>query len=237
MRPLRASATRARLGGRFGWQAERSQPQTRWLLRGGDELFRSIYTRAEISPPQVIAMCSAIAGEGKTTVSLGLAVTLAQDFPADRVLLVETDLDRPILAADFDVEPTPGLAECILNGAPVEVACRATELDNLRLMPAGTLIGNAGRLLRSPAMPKVVEDLRQTGAVVILDVPAVFVNSDALPLTDLADGLIFVVRGGVTPVDVVDKALGELDAAKLRGIVLNGRSSSVPRWLRHLYGG
>src|SRR5438105_7537063 len=69
-----------------------------WLLTGADELFRGIYTRAGIGASEVVAVCSAIAGEGKTAISLGLGVTLAQDFPERRVLLVETDFQRPGLA-------------------------------------------------------------------------------------------------------------------------------------------
>src|SRR5438094_7332903 len=63
-----------------------------WLVPGADELFRGIYTRAGIGASEVIAITSAIAGEGKTAISLGLGVTLAQDCPERRVLMVETDL-------------------------------------------------------------------------------------------------------------------------------------------------
>src|SRR6185436_15825172 len=68
------------------------QDQRDWLFAGADELFRNLYTRAGIGfTSEVMAVSSAIAGEGKTTVSLGLAVTVAQDYPERRVLLVETD--------------------------------------------------------------------------------------------------------------------------------------------------
>src|SRR5262245_66504589 len=80
--------------------------QRDWLFSGADELFRNLYTRAGIGfTSEVLAVSSAIAGEGKTTVSLGLAVTVAQDYPERRVLLVETDFQRPTLADDFGVEP------------------------------------------------------------------------------------------------------------------------------------
>src|SRR5438132_6479986 len=75
-------------GGALATEAPRE-----WVFPNGDELFRSIYTRAAagFGRAEVVAVSSAINGEGKTTVGVGLAVTLAQDFPDRRVLLVETD--------------------------------------------------------------------------------------------------------------------------------------------------
>src|SRR4051794_14351476 len=103
-----------------------------------DEIFRGIYTRAGTGfVSEVMAVCSAIAGEGKTTVGVGLAVTIAQDFPERRVLLVETDLQRPVLATDFEIEASPGLIDCLVDGEPLLSVCRPTYLDNLHIVPAG----------------------------------------------------------------------------------------------------
>jgi Mrp family chromosome partitioning ATPase len=55
-------------------------------------------------------------------------------------------------------------------------------------------------------------------------------------LSDLADGVVWVVRAGATPAALVNRALEELDQVKLRGIVINGSQSAVPNWLRRLCG-
>ena len=233
-KPDEAPAGSLRLG-RPGGGITTEAPR-QWLVPGADELFRGIYTRAGTDAPESVAVCSAIAGEGKTTISLGLGVTIAQDFPERRVVVVETDLQRPVLARDFDVEPNPGLVDCLLNDQPLQVAYRATVLDNLHLVPAGGPTSNPGRALRSSRMATAVDTLRESYDLVILDVPAVLVNSDALLLTDLADGAIFVVRAGVTPISLVAKAVEQLDEGKLRGVVLNGAHSAVPGWLRRLCG-
>src|SRR3954453_23450617 len=112
------------------------------------EFFRGIYTRAGAGAAEILAVSSAIAGEGKTTVALGLALTLAQDFPDRRVLLVETDLERPALAHDFDMQPNPGLVECLISGQSIELACRASVLKNLQFLPIGGPAPDTGRLLR-----------------------------------------------------------------------------------------
>jgi len=210
--------------------------QRDWVLPGADELFRAIYTRAGAGGSEVLAVCSAIEGEGRTTVSLGLASTIAQDFPERRVLVVETDLHRPTLAVDFDVAPNPGLVECLLEGQSVQVAYRSTFLDNLDFLPAGGPTGDHRRLLASSRMAAAIDIMRQTHDVVIIDTPAVLTSSDALVVTDLADGVIFVVRAGVTPVALVNKALEQLDDDRVRGVVLNGGDSAIPGWLRRAAG-
>jgi receptor protein-tyrosine kinase len=184
----------------------------------------------------VIAVCSAIAGEGKTTIGIGLAVTIAQDFPDRRVLVVETDLQRPVLAEDFGVDSSPGLVDCLVAEAPLLSACRPTYLENLHILPAGALERIPGRPLRSSQMAVVVDAMRQNYHVVILDLPAVLSNSDSILLTDLADGVICVVRAGVTPTTLINRMLEQIEEGKLRGIVLNGTNSVVPGWMRRLLG-
>jgi capsular exopolysaccharide synthesis family protein len=201
-----------------------------------DEIFRRAYTRAGVRGSTVLAICSAIVGEGKTTISLGLATTFAQDFPERRVALVETDIERPILARELDLDPTPGLVECLLDDHPIQVAYRATSLENLHVVPAGAPISTASRILRSNRMAATVDAIRQTHDLVILDGPAVLVNSDARPLTELADGVMLVVRAGVTPRSHIKRAVAEIDGTALCGVVLNGASSPLPRWLRRLLG-
>jgi Mrp family chromosome partitioning ATPase len=211
--------------------------QRDWLFEGADELFRGLYTRAGIGfSSEVLAVSSAIAGEGKTSVSLGLAVTVALDYPERRVCLVETDFQRPTLAADFDVEPSPGLVDCILNDEPLELAFRGSFLDNLHLLPVGGPALGPGRPLRSSRMATIIDSLRQGYDLVVIDAPAILVNSDSVMLMDLADGALLVVRSGVTPSPMVTKALEQIDESKLRGIVLNGSQSAIPGWLRRLCG-
>lgn len=208
-----------------------------WLFPDADEYFRSIYTRAGTGfVPEVLAVSSAITGEGKTTVSVGLAVTMAQDFPEHRVLLVETSLHKPVLADDFGVEDTPGLVDCLVAGEPLLAACRPTYIDNLHIVPAGNVHGVVGRPLRSSQLAVVVDAMRQNYDTVILDLPSILTNSDAVLLTDVADGTICVVRAGVTPVTLVSRAVEQIEDTKLRGVVLNGSDTAVPGWLRRLAG-
>jgi non-specific protein-tyrosine kinase len=220
---------------RVGRGGALAHPATRDLAPPvAGEVFRGIYTRAGTGASEVIAITSAIDGEGKSTVSLGLAVTMAQDFPDRRVLLVETDLHTPSLAQDFAFDPSPGLINHLLDGEPLESVYRSTELGNLYVLPSGGPMASQERVLRSNMMAAAVASMRETYDFVVLDLASILVNSDALPMTDLADGVIVVVRAGVTPRSLVDKAVKLLNESKLLGVVLNGARPSTPGWLRRL---
>ena len=77
---------------------------------------------------------------------------------------------------------------------------------------------------------------RRNHDLVILDAPALLVSSDAALVTDQADGVVMVIRSGVTPMPIVNRALELVDEERLRGMVLNGAQSAVPSWLRRLFG-
>jgi capsular exopolysaccharide synthesis family protein len=204
------------------------------LIPGADELFRSLYTGFDVAGGTSIAVCSAISGEGKTTISLGLAVTIAQDLPDRRVVVVETDLWRPVLAADFGLDPDPGLVDCLLDRQPLESALRPTALDNLTLLTAGTIATSAQRLLRSSRMPELISALRRTHDIVIVDTPATLAHSEVGLISRMVEDVIFVVRTGVTPESALATALGRLQGSKVRGIVVNDDRSSVPQPVRRL---
>jgi len=224
-------------GGRHAIIAEirRKSPAERrtWPIPGADESFRSLYTSFDITSGTTLAVCSSVSGEGKTTVSLGLALAIAQDLPDRRVVLVETDLWRSVLAKDFGLQPDPGLVECLLDRQPVSAALRSTALDNLSFLVAGTETASAQRLLRSARMPQIVEELRRTHDVVILDTPALLAHSETALIARMAEEAIFIVRTGVTPANELTAALGRLQG-RVKGIVVNDARSAVPSVVRRL---
>jgi capsular exopolysaccharide synthesis family protein len=227
------------LGGRLGALPDLArrgvaQSARSWLVPGAEELFRSLYTSFEVTSGTSIAVCSAVSGEGKTTISLGLALAIAQDLPDRRVVVVETDLWHPVLASDFGISVAPGLVDCLLDRQRVGTALRATALDNLSLLVAGTKVPSAQRLLRSAVMPRLVEDLRRTHDVVILDTPAALAHSEVALLGRMVEDVIFVVRTGVTPARDLEAALTRMQNANLRGVILNDAHSSVPAAIRGL---
>jgi Mrp family chromosome partitioning ATPase len=85
-------------------------------------------------------------------------------------------------------------------------------------------------------MAEAIDAMRETYDLVVLDLDGLLVNSDTIPLTDLTDGVIVVVRAGVTPTALVNKAARLVDESRLRGVILNDTRSVIPRWVRRLCG-
>jgi Mrp family chromosome partitioning ATPase len=83
-------------------------------------------------------------------------------------------------------------------------------------------------------MPQIIEELRRTHDVVILDTPATLVHSEVALLARMIEDVIFVVRTGVTPARELATALGRLQGARVRGVVVNDARSSVPNAVRRL---
>lgn len=207
-----------------------------WVLPETRELYRSIYTRVGIASLKTLAVTSAVAGEGKTTTALGIATAYAQDFPLHRVVVVECDIQRSALAEDFGLSGATGFVEYLAEPVSGEDPCQSTLLENLHLLPAGKPVDNASRFFRSSRLGEALASLASEHELVILDLPPILGSSDAQVVSAAADGAILVARTGMTPTDLVRRAIDVLGES-LRGVVLNGTSSSVPPLFRRLIGG
>jgi Mrp family chromosome partitioning ATPase len=202
-----------------------------------DEVFRGVYMRAGAAAPGVLAVTSAVPGEGKSTLALALAALIAHDFPARRVLFVETDFERPQIAASLGLPPNPGLLECLVRDQVIrEDAFRATSLGNLEIVPAGGPDLNPTRWLCSRDIAETLGVLRRSHDLVVLDLPAVTAQSGVLALLGHADRVLFVVRTGGPPQSVVHAAIAQVPPEKLSGVVMNAARSHVPSWVRRLAG-
>jgi protein-tyrosine kinase len=181
--------------------------------------------------PYVLGITSALVGEGKTTVALHLAMTIARDT-YKRVCLIDLSLGKGELASRLGVpQRGEGVIPVLEDDSHVVPTLQLAGVDNLVIIPAGKLPANAPRLVRSPRVGQLIMSARTAFDVVIIDMPAV-ATDHALPLTRHMDGLLMVARAGVTPRDVVSQALDALGRDKVIGVTLNRIQTAGPAWLR-----
>lgn len=186
--------------------------------------------------PFILGVTSALVGEGKTTVALHLAMTIARDT-YKRVCLIDLSLGKGDLAARLGVpQRGEGVVPVLEDNSHVVPTLQLAGLDNLVIIPAGKVPSNAPRLVRSPRVSQLILSARSAFDVVIVDMPAV-ASDNALPLTRHVDGLLVVTRAGVTPRDVVNQALDSLGRDKVIGVTLNRIQAAGPAWLRKRVGG
>lgn len=190
------------------------------------ESYRSIRTMLMVSSPQgksnSVLFTSPLAGEGKSTTVANLGVTLAS--ASLRVVIVDSDLRKPKQASIFGLDGRLGLtrflsAQCDLTGLS-----RPTQVPNLHLIPSGPLPANPLELLTSKKMDQLVIHLRANFDYILFDAPPILAVSDAITLGPLADGIILISRGGITPKKALKQAKMKLDAHNLKclGVILNG---------------
>jgi capsular exopolysaccharide synthesis family protein len=166
-----------------------------------------------------LALTSALPGEGKSTLSLGLAAALARQ-PDKRVLLVEADLRRPSLSKSLGLAPASGLSEW-LHGYLDHVPVRIVSPDGFQLLVAGRAPLERPEVLASPRMEAFLGAARGLYDVVIIDGVPLLPVADATLFQDLVDGFLLVVRSRQTPREAIQRGLARLRADRIVGLVLN----------------
>lgn len=184
-------------------------------------LLRTRVTRAENGRPcRTIIVTSPNKGDGKSLTAANLALTMAHD-PQHRVLLLDADLRRPSQHTLFGLADTPGLSDVLMGGAALEEALVMIPDHRLTVLPAGLVPTQPAELLGSSGMRRVLETLRTRFDRILIDMPPAAPLADVPIASTMADGVLMIVRAGVTPKPDIERALISVDGAKVLGLVLN----------------
>jgi capsular exopolysaccharide synthesis family protein len=183
----------------------------------------------------VVGVTSAVYGEGKTTVAMNLAGTIAQNS-LQRVALVDANLRNWDLQTRLNLPPCAGLVD-ILEGGEDDLTnvIQKTELDNFTIVPAGRAAANPYRLARSPRLLEVMSALRMANEFIVMDMAPVLPVADTRVLASIVDGIVMVVAAGVTPREIVQRAMDAVGNERVLGVVLNGTQTSMPKMLQKFF--
>jgi capsular exopolysaccharide synthesis family protein len=190
-----------------------------------DEAFRHLRTGLLFAGveggPRTLAVTSALAGEGKTTVAVNLAISLAES--SARVLLIDGDVRSPQIHKELGGPMTPGLVDAVHGDWPLAGMIRSTAVPGLSILPAGRARSARGELLPGATLRRLLGELTQRFDVVIIDAPPVLPSATASVIGAVCDGVLFVVRAGRTEQAVGRDALDQLRrvGARVVGAVLN----------------
>lgn len=189
------------------------------------ECARAIRTSLLFSSPdrpfKVLLVTSTGPREGKTTTAISIGITMAQS--GQRVLLIDGDLRRPRLHRTFGVPSSAGLSTMILGESNVDDSVKNTGIDRLFLLPAGPVPPNPAELLQSQHYATVLDRLAERFDRIVIDSAPVGVVTDGLVMASRADGLVLVLRAGVTPKKAAWRGRRALQDVKahIYGAVLN----------------
>lgn len=191
------------------------------------EAYKSLRTNLEFlsasSGCKVILITSSVPEEGKSNVAINLATTMAAG--GKKVVLVDGDLRKGSLSRYLHLNRNrPGISNVVANQCTLADALVRFKNVQFTLLPVGPLPPNPSEMLATPAVEALFKGLREYYDYVIVDTPPVSVVTDAAVMCRFADGVILVVRPGVTTTQGAQLSKKNLEAvhAHILGVVLNG---------------
>ncbi len=176
---------------------------------------------------RTIAVTSANYGDGKTTVSTNLALSIALDVN-QTVVLVDLDLRSPSVHSVLGLETDVGLTDYIVDDAPVSKCLVRPNFERLTVLPITRPLENSSELLGTPKMAQLAHELktRYPNRMVIYDMPPLLSQDDTMAFLPQVDGVILVVRDGTTKAEDIEHCLHALEGSRLIGTVLNNSSET-----------
>jgi protein-tyrosine kinase len=208
----------------------------------GAEPFRTLRSRlSQIAGTRMlkrILITSSVPAEGKTFVAANLAQSIIRQ-PDRRVLLIDADLRASRLHVALGAPSRPGLTDYLRGEADEYAIIQCGPDENLCFIPGGNEVSNPSELLPSDRMRHLLDVVTPMFDFVIVDSPPATPVHDPSLLADLCDGVLFVVRAGVTDVELAEKAVAEFREKNLLGVVLNGaeREAAYGQYYSHYTGG
>ena len=218
-------------------------PNQRTMLFFGDEervgmeefrVLRSrLYQMQERTGLKTLLVTSALPREGKSFMAANLAQVLVHRN-GRKVLLIDGDLRAPRLHVDLGASGEPGLSE-LLSGEKDEFdVTQRGPLEGLFVIPAGRRRKNPAELVSNGQLKGLFTRLGGFFDWIVVDSPPLLV-SDTVIMAAYCDGVIMVIRSGMTPFDVVRKARRELDERPLVGTILNGVDPDQSPYTHYYY--
>ncbi|HYK20892.1 MAG TPA: polysaccharide biosynthesis tyrosine autokinase, partial [Pyrinomonadaceae bacterium] len=190
------------------------------------ESYRHLRTSLLLSsagqPPKTILVTSSQPSEGKTTTAINTAFMLAQT--GAEVLIIDCDLRRPRLHTQFEVANSKGLTTWLSGEKDLDNLLQVcSKTPNLKILTSGPVPPNPAELLGSEEMRRLLGQLSERFAHIIIDSPPAISFTDASILSTMVDGVMLVVHGGRSSRAVVRRAKQQLldVGAHIFGVVLN----------------
>ncbi|RWZ59553.1 polysaccharide biosynthesis tyrosine autokinase [Labedella populi] len=172
-------------------------------------------------PVSAVVVTSAMPGEGKSSVSVGLALSLAESM--GRVILIDADLRKPSIAEYTGLDGSVGLTSVLLGGSTIADAVQPWGAPGLDVLTAGTIPPNPNQLLASDTMRATLAELKKRYDFVVIDTSPLIPVTDPLWLVHETDGAIVVSRNKKTKRPQLSKAMATLGSvgARVLGVVAN----------------
>lgn len=191
------------------------------------EAYKALRTNIEFlsvsNSTKKILVASSLSGEGKTCLSINLAISLAQT--GKKVIILDCDLRKPKIHKYLRIKHSNhfGVSNVLSGSCDIDKAIGYLEESNLYVMLAGPTPPNPSELLQSKAAEEMLDKLAERFDYIICDTAPIAIVTDAVALSAHCDGVLFVIRQNYATVEQVSGVIDKLRSvnAKILGTVLN----------------
>jgi len=187
---------------------------------------------------KTLLFTSAMLAEGKSTICSFLALT-ASRHKGMKTLLIDCDLRRPSIHKLFAIEREPGMSNILGEGLKLEDSIRKTGVETLDIITAGKISAQPAEIFDVDAIGRVVDEMKFFYDLILVDTPPLLPVSDPMLLAPRMDGIVLIVKAGVTQREVVGRAVDIIESSrhKILGVVLNNMNNSLPYYYDYSYYG
>lgn len=210
------------------------------------EMFRTLRTNIQFMSTnkkmKTLLITSTVPGEGKSWVASNLAVTFAQ--AGNKVVLIDADMRKGRQYSIFGVSPKPGLSNFLIDAdenehekVKVKKYIRKTEIENLFLMPTGSIPPNPSELLVAPQMVELLGELKKIFDIIIIDGTPCELVTDSVILSSVTDSTLIVTAYKSTRKDSLDRIIKNIQnvGGNLVGVVINKMPMSARKYYGNYY--
>lgn len=183
----------------------------------------------------VIAITSAVPGEGKSVIAVNLARAFGMD-PQGKTLIVDCDLRKPNVHRFFGESVSPGLSDVLVAGKSVKSVIRSLE-PGLDFIAAGSPVIDSTRTIEQPGFITMLEEMGKYYRKIVIDCPPVLLCSEPLFLVQNAHSAVMVIRAWRTQKKLVKEAVNVIGPKKIAGTVLNECADSLQQYGYYSYYG
>jgi non-specific protein-tyrosine kinase len=189
-----------------------------------EEQFRKLKTQIFqrlSNPPHSILITSAAPEEGKTMVAVNLAMAISREIHK-KAILIDADLRKPSIRLE-KTQNAKGLSNYLSDGTPLSEILINSEMENLRIIMAGSSTNKSSELIGSKRMGELMKSLRKEGdnTYIIIDSSPIISTTEPTMLSKMVDGIILVVMADRMPRASIQRAVKSIDRQKIIGIVFN----------------
>jgi polysaccharide biosynthesis transport protein len=205
------------------------------------EHYRLLRTRilfmTQNRPVKVILFSAAMAGEGKTTTSCNMAISMANELDKN-ICLLDCDLRQSAVGRYLALSEKKGLHEFLQGSATIDQILKPTRLERLTVITGGEPVANPSKLLASPKIGDLIRELRERFDYIIIDSAPIVPLADVPLLMSHVDAAALVAQVGKTPKKFIRQAITTLEHAQrapVLGIVLTRAENTLPTYVNQYF--